>query len=170
MAKMPHRMALSWIYPEWFKRGPRNCTHYRGQSVTYTCRIWHGQLLPVSCKPQLNTACKCIKRDQPATSRMIRPLCNVESPNFTRTSMSTESTGTRIWHHQLLPVSICRSFNVKLLPPIQIPQFHICTGLHHLGFNEMHLWEQLLRSNWCQRVVQGVSCLVGKLVCRRLVQ
>ena len=54
-----------------------------------------GQLLPVGCKLQLNTVCKCIKQNQPAMSRITRYLFNVESPNFTRTPMPTESTGTR---------------------------------------------------------------------------
>ena len=57
-------------------------------------RIWRHKLLPVGCKLPLNTACKCVKGDQPAMGRIIRPMFNVESPNFTMPSMPTESTET----------------------------------------------------------------------------
>ena len=64
----------------------------RARSATYTCQMIHGQLFPVGCKLQLNTAYKRVKLDQPATSRITWPMFNVESPNFTRTSMPTYST------------------------------------------------------------------------------
>ena len=40
---------------------------------------------------QMNTAQTCVKRVWQAKSRIIRPLFNVESPNFTWTSMPTWS-------------------------------------------------------------------------------
>ena len=40
---------------------------------------------------QLNTAQKCVKRMQPAASRIIRPLFNLGSAKFTRSSMPTFS-------------------------------------------------------------------------------
>ena len=43
---------------------------------------------------QLNTAQKGAKRVRPATSRIIRPLFNTESPNFTRIFMQTYSSAT----------------------------------------------------------------------------
>ena len=90
------RMRRLWI--EFAQNGLSKDQEYvhafRRQSVIYTCWIWHGQLLPAGCKLQLNTACKYVKLDCPATSRIVKLLFNVQSPNFTGTSMPTYSTAT----------------------------------------------------------------------------
>ena len=90
-SKVPHPTAFGWIYPEWFKRGARNCTHLSG-TVSHIHRpdmTWPGA--SGRCKLQLSTTCKCVNGTTPATTPIISHMFNVASPNSTGTSIPTYS-------------------------------------------------------------------------------
>ena len=66
--------------------------------------------LPVSRKLQWNTACKCVKRDQPATSRIIWPPAKRHNHKISHGHPCRSNIHShQIWRHQPLQVGIHRS-------------------------------------------------------------
>ena len=108
---MPYPTALGGISQEWYKQA-RTLKFYTycEQLAPQICRIRRHYCFQ-SAKMQLNTAKKCIKWVRLAMSRLIRPLFNVESPNYTRTSIHLcrpTIRPHRLRRHQLLHVGIYR--------------------------------------------------------------
>ena len=106
LSKMPLPMALGLIFTKTFKRWAWHfCTPIEDMSLTnlpdMASLSWFRSAVKYN-----NTAQKCVELVRSAKSRIVRPLFNVESPNFTRTSMSSSLQPHWIWRHQLLPVGI----------------------------------------------------------------
>ena len=73
---------LGGISRERFKWGSLNFTQLSGITAPTNLPDMTSLVASGRRKLQMNTACKCIKRDQPATSRIIWPLFNVDTPDF----------------------------------------------------------------------------------------
>ena len=84
---------LRWLQLEWFKPGSSNFTHLSG-TFGHTNRLDLTSLAASSRLPNATKYCTTCVNVCGCQRVIIRPLFNVESPNFTRTFMPTYSYAT----------------------------------------------------------------------------